>query len=238
LIRSLEARTQELREAHEYLRSHTAQVSLEVEQARRRLAVDLHDGIGQLLALVSIKLGLLRGKPGVDELEPRLEEIESLIAEAREQSREMTLQLSPPVLYELGLVAALWWLAKDMERRYGLRVAVEEEGESFKLGEETRISLFRSVSELLINVAKHAKVESAAVRISNWGRAVMIAVEDRGVGFEPASNRSEYGLFSVRERLHHLGGALRIESKPGEGTRIILVAPIGTGGSKANTESA
>jgi signal transduction histidine kinase len=150
----------------------------------------------------------------------------------------MTWQLSPPVLYEVGLMAALRWLAKDMEQRYGLRVTMEEEGESRPLDESTRISLFRSVNELLINVAKHANVDSAEVCVSNWLRDIMVVVKDRGVGFDPSSTQSEYGLFSVRERLHHLGGILRVASKPGEGTRIILVAPVETAGSKTNTESA
>jgi signal transduction histidine kinase len=225
LIRGLEVRTQELQEAHEHLRSHAAQVSLEVEQARRRLAVDVHDGIGQLLALVNIKLGLMREDREVGTLESRIGEIEKLVAEAREHTRKMTWQLSPPVLYEVGLVAALRWLAKDMERRYGLRVTVDEAGEYHQLDEETRISLFRSVSELLINVAKHARIDSAKVRVLRWVDVIMIVVEDWGVGFDVSSIQSEYGLFSVRERLHHLGGRMKVASKPGVGTKIILTAP-------------
>jgi len=237
LIQRIEARTQELESAHQRLRSHSAQVALEIDQARRQAAVDLHDGIGQLLALVNIKLGLLRDQPQAGKPDPRLREIEGLIAEAREHSREMTWQLSPPILYEVGLVAALQWLAKDMERRYGLRVTVEDEGECGQLDEVTRISLFRSVNELLINVAKHAKTDRAVVRISNWASDIMIVVEDRGVGFDSSSNASEYGLFSVRERLHHLGGILTIASKSGEGTKVTLIAPIGTADSEANAES-
>ena len=238
LIQRIEARTQELEKAHERLRSHSAQVALEIEQARRRAAVDLHDGIGQLLALLNIKLGLLRKEAQVETLDPQLREIESLIGEAREQSREMTWQLSPPVLYEVGLVAALQWLAKGMERRYGLRVTLEEEGECIQLDEATRISLFRSVNELLINVAKHAKVDRAVVRVSYWVRDIAIVVEDRGVGFDSSSDASEYGLFSVRERLHHLGGILTIASKRGEGTEVTLIAPLGAAASETNTEPA
>ncbi len=237
LIQRIEARTDELEDAHEHLRSHSAQVSLEVEQARRRLAVDLHDGIGQLLALMNIKLGLLRNEAGTEKLEPRIQEIEHLVVEAREQSREMTWQLCPPVLYEVGLVAALRWLAKDMERRYGLHVTVEVEGDCESLGEETRISLFRSVHELLVNVAKHAQTDRASVRVSRLGGDVMISVEDRGAGFDPSQGGSEYGLFSVREGLHHLGGIMTIASKPGEGTRIALIAPRNSTGSAAGAES-
>jgi signal transduction histidine kinase len=149
----------------------------------------------------------------------------------------MTWQLSPPVLYEVGLVAALRWLAGDMERRYGLRVTVEDEGECAGLDETTRISLFRSVSELLINVAKHAKIDQASVCVSNWVKDIVIVVEDPGVGFDPSSNASEYGLFSVRERLHHLGGILAISSRPGEGTKVTLLVPRNTAGSKTTEDS-
>ena len=238
LIRNIEGRTAELEKAHERLRSHSAQVSLAVEQVRRSLAVDLHDGFGQLLALANIKLGMLREKGGVERLGPQLQEIENLIGEAREQSKKLTWQLSPPVLYEVGLVAAVRWLAGDMERRYGLRVTVEDEGECAGLDETTRISLFRSVSELLINVAKHAKIDRASVRLSNWVRDIMIVVEDRGVGFDSSSNASEYGLFSVRERLHHLGGILTIASRPGEGTKVTLIVPRNIAGSERTEESA
>jgi signal transduction histidine kinase len=238
LIQRIEARTQELASAHERLRSHSAQVALEVERAQRRAAVDLHDGIGQLLALAKIKLGLLRDQAEAAPPDPRLQEIASLIGEARERTREMTWRLSPPVLYEVGLVAALHWLAKDVERRYGLRVTVEEEGECDELDEESRISLFRSVSELLINVAKHAKIDRAAVRVSKWVEDIMIIVEDRGIGFDPSSNTNEYGLFSVRERLHHLGGILTIASKRGEGTKVTLIAPLSGARPGAKTGSA
>jgi signal transduction histidine kinase len=238
LIRSIEARTEELAYAHERLRSHSAQVSLEIEQARRRLAVDLHDGLGQALALANIKLGMLRERGEAAQLAPRVREIEDIIAEARKQSKEMTWQLSPPVLYEVGLVAAIRGLARDLEGRYGLGVMVQDEGECTGLDEETRISLFRSVNELLINVAKHAKIDRASVRISNWVKDVMIIVEDHGVGFDPSSDASEYGLFTVRERMHHLGGILTIASRPGGGTKVTLVVPRSTAGSERAGESA
>jgi signal transduction histidine kinase len=238
LFQRIEARTQELASAHQRLRSHSAQVALEIEQAQRRAAEDLHDGIGQVLALAKIKLGLLRDKEDAQRHGPQLQGIEGLIAEARDRTREMTWRLSPPVLYEVGLVAALQWLAKDMERRYGLRVTVEAEGECSLLDVESRILLFRSVSELLINVAKHAKVDRALVRVSKFVKDIMVVVEDQGVGFDSSSNAHEYGLFSVRERLHHLGGILTIASRRGEGTRITLIAPLGGARPGAKTGSA
>jgi signal transduction histidine kinase len=238
LVRRIEARSQELQEAHEHLRNHSSQVTLEVERARRRLAVDLHDGLGQLLALAKIKLGMLPERAEVDTLGPQIQEIEGLIVEAREQSQELTWQLSPPVLYEVGLVAAVRWLAKDMEGRYGLRVTVEEQSDCAGLDEATRILLFRSVNELLINVVKHAKTSSAVVRVRERDGSLEIDVEDQGVGFDPSTVTDEYGLFSIQEQLHHLSGILTIASTRGKGTRISLVAPVRAADSGAKTESA
>jgi signal transduction histidine kinase len=149
----------------------------------------------------------------------------------------MTLQLCPPVLYEVGLVEAVRWLATDMERRYGLKVTLEEDGQRRPLDEMTRISLFRSVNELLINVAKHAKTDTALVRVSHWNQFVKISVEDTGIGFDSASGTTGYGLFSVRERLHHLGGIVKMESVHGTGTRISLLAPVESAGSETRTEA-
>jgi signal transduction histidine kinase len=238
LIGRIQARTGELQEAHERLRLHSSEASLAVERERRKLAVDLHDGLGQLLALANIKLALLHNMAEVEKLDPQFQEVESLIAEACGRSREMTLQLCPPVLYEVGLVEAVRWLANDMERRYGLKVTLEEDGQRRPLDEMMRISLFRSVSELLINVAKHAKTDTALVHVSHWNQFVKISVEDTGIGFDFASGATGYGLFSVRERLHHLGGIVKMESVHGTGTRISLLAPVESAGSEMRTESA
>jgi signal transduction histidine kinase len=237
LIRRIETRTRELRDAHERLRIHSSEASLAVERERRKLAIDLHDGLGQLLVLANIKLGLLRNMEEAAMLGPQLQEVEALVQEAGGCSKEMTLELCPPVLYELGLMAAVRWLADDMEQRYGLQVKVEEDGEQAPLDEATRITVFRSLNELLINVAKHAKTDSALVQVSWPGRAIMIAVKDDGIGFHPSSHTGGYGLFSVRERLHHLNGVLKVESIRGKGTRIVIIAPIKTAGSETNTES-
>jgi signal transduction histidine kinase len=227
LIRKIEARNQELRAAHQRLRIHSSEASLAVERERRRLAVDLHDGLGQLLALAKIKLGLVREKTDVGEFAARLHEIEGLIVEARQQTRALTSQLCPPVLYEVGLVAALRWLAEEMERRYGLCVSIEAEGECPGLDETVRISLFRGVSELLINVARHASTDKARVRVLDAGpqAELAISVEDQGVGFDSSSGSAGYGLFSLRERLHHLGGSMTIASTPGAGTVVSIRAP-------------
>ena len=238
LLRRIELRTEELGNAHERLRFHASETFLAVERERRRLAVDLHDGLGQLLALANIKLGVRRSATGVDQSNPQLKEVEDLILEARTLSKQMTLALCPPVLYEVGLMAAIRWLVSDLQERYELEVAVEEHGERSPLDVATRVSLFRSLNELLINVSKHAQTNKALVRVSQSDETLTIIVEDMGVGFDASSSSDGYGLLSVRERTHHLGGDLKIESVRRAGTRIALTVPLDSAGAEADEGSA
>ena len=155
-----------------------------------------------------------------------MQEIESVIAEADERASSLSFELSPPILHDVGLVAAAQWLAEDIEFRFGLHVTVEDDGERRLLDEATRITLFRALRELLLNVSKHARTDKARVRLWREDGFMKVVVEDEGVGFDPGASASGYGLFSIRERLNHLGGSMQIESRPGKGTRICLVAPI------------
>jgi signal transduction histidine kinase len=123
-----------------------------------------------------------------------------------------------------------------MQRRFGLHVTVEEEGERQILDETIRITLFRAIRELLVNVAKHAETDCADVRFTWRDRLVEIAIEDHGVGFDAATPTSGYGLFSVRERLNRLGGRTRIESSPGGGARILLAVPLAAADEGGDTD--
>jgi PAS domain S-box-containing protein len=208
------------------LQSAASEAALSEERERRKLAGDLHDGLGQLLVLTSMKLGMLRSAAEAFGLDPKVREIERIIAEAHERTSSLSFQLSPPVLHDVGFLAAAQWLAENMERRFGLHITLEDDGKRQPLDEATRITLFRGLSEALLNVAKHARADKTHVHLWREDRFIKIAVEDDGVGFDPDAERGGFGLFSVRERLNHLGGGLQIESAPGEGTRIVLTAPV------------
>ncbi len=238
LIRRVEARTDELREARDRLRASTSEALLAEDRERRSLAVDLHDGLSQLLTLASMKLALLRKSPEGRGLDQEVREVEQLVTEARERSESVTFQLCPPVLHDVGLAGAAHWLAEDLKRSYGLHVVVEDDGQRWPLDEVTRISLFRSLRELLINVAKHAATSEARVRLWGEGGAMMMSVEDRGAGFDHEKIPPGFGLFSIRERLNHLGGSVRFESAPGAGTRIVVVAPMSVDGPETRAETA
>jgi signal transduction histidine kinase len=238
LMRRIEDRTHELQTAHEDLRSHSWEEVMVVERERRKLAIDLHDGLSQLLVVANMKLAMLRKKREVEKTDAEVREIESLIKEAHTRSGEVTFQLCPPILHDSGLLEAIRWLADDLQRRHGLQVTVEEHGQPCSLDEATRISLFRGVNELLINVVKHAKTNKCVVRVGHEDGWLTIAVEDEGVGFTPSPDAVGYGLFSIKERMHNLGGSVRVDSIPGGGTQIVLTAPVSTAGSETSEGSA
>jgi PAS domain S-box-containing protein len=214
------------------LRSLASELSLAEERLRRRIASDVHDNIGQNLAISKIKLDSLRQLAPTDELGRALEEISLLIAEAIKSSRSLTFELSPPVLYELGFEPAMEWLVKDVRERHGVSADFQSDGKEKPLEHDIRVLLFQSVRELLVNVAKHAKAANVTVRSARKGDKVNISVEDDGKGFD-ASNISSrgssmggYGLFSIRERLGHVGGSLEIDSKIRKGTKITMVVKV------------
>lgn len=222
---------QKVRERTAQLRSLAGELSLAEERERRSLAQDLHDDLGQVLAIVKHKLTELRSRKRGAELAAGLKEIEDLVDRANKSIRTLAFQLSPPVLHTLGLVPALEWLAEEMERVYGLQVRLSDDGAAKPLDEPSRTTLFRAVRELLINVAKHAGAGIAEVTSLRSGKRIMLAVSDDGCGFDyqemlrAAPGKGGLGLMGARERLEFIGGEMHVDSRPGEGTTITLIAP-------------
>jgi PAS domain S-box-containing protein len=229
-ISKRKASEEKIRVYEEQLRSLASELTLIEERERRRIASDLHDHIGQTLALSKIKLGELRESVPSSLVKP-LGEIHGLIEQTIQYTRSLTFELSPPILYELGFEAAVEWLAEQIQEKSGISVDFEDDLQPKPLGKEIRILLFKAVGELLINVIKHAQAYKLKVAIQREGSNIRITVEDDGTGFYiPEVNRlagvKGFGLFSIRERLKHFGGSLQIQSEPNRGTLITLLAPI------------
>ncbi len=216
----------------ERLRALASELSLTEERERRRLAADLHDHIGQILALAQIKLGALRQEAASAESQAFVKEIRDYISQAIHYTRSLTYELGLPILYDLGLEAALEWLAEQMHEQHGLAIRVQRDYQPKPLGEPARVLVFRVVRELLTNVIKHAKANQVDIFIAKEGPYMFIRVMDDGVGFdttEPGTRTgksSGYGLFSIRERLSSLGGHLEINSRPGKGTKVSITVPL------------
>jgi PAS domain S-box-containing protein len=216
----------------ERLRALASELSLTEERERRLLAADLHDHIGQILALAQIKLGALHQKASSPESQASVTEVRDYIGQAIRYTRSLTYELGLPILYDLGLEAALEWLAEQMHEQHGLAIRVHRDLQAKPLGEAARVLVFRVVRELLTNVVKHAKATMVDISIAKRGSCMHIQVVDDGVGFDladsgPRSGKSSgYGLFSIRERLTSLGGLVKIDSLPGEGTRVSITVPL------------
>ncbi len=214
------------------LRSLASELTLVEEQEKRHLATELHDSVGQLLALCRIKLGELEKMTEVPDTRSLVQEIEERLEEVIWHTRSLTSELGPPVLYQLGLEAALQWLADHMKEQYGLLTKVKFTGKSEVADEELRVFLFRTVQELLLNVSKHAKTDTAQVSVLAENESIQISVEDGGIGFNTAVLDTSFdrdvgfGLFSIRERIQYFGGKFKLRSKPGEGTQVTITVPI------------
>jgi len=209
------------------------EVTLAEERERQSVAHDLHDGIGQILHVAKLKIDALAKR--VPEQE-RLAELNALIADASRQVRSLTSQLSPPVLKDLGLMAALHWLAEEMVRIYDLRVDVAEDCVPLFVSPAESAILFRTVRELLINVAKHAKSAAAHLSVRCEGDVLTIRVTDAGVGIADLGaalaarhHDGGVGLVSVRERISALGGSMEMQSSRGQGTTVTVKMPLTQG---------
>ncbi|MBN2327072.1 MAG: hypothetical protein JXR73_07945 [Candidatus Omnitrophica bacterium] len=211
------------------LQSLSWELSRTEERERRRLAADLHDSIGQSLALAVIKLEALQESLFQSEPSPDIEQLKNLIDLTLQNSRSLTVELCPPILYEVGFEAAIEQLTEQIQNQYNLQIDVTIEFDCQRINEDLRYLLFRSLRELLMNVVKHAQSSSVQIRIHEDRKFLVIEVNDRGIGFDPqklSAQTESFGLFSIGERLKQIGGKIKVESAPGEGSRLTLFAPI------------
>jgi len=223
--------------SHEQLRALTSALITTEERERRLIATELHDHIGQTLAITRIKLQMLHALASYSGLAEALEEIQGFVVQAIKETRSLMTKLSPPVFYELGLNAALEWLMQYFEEQHNLKIAYRGKNNSISLDEDVQILMLQATRELLMNIVKHAGVKEAEVILRANGKQIKIDVIDHGAGFEvskmgtPVDWRGGFGIFSIHERLRNLGGQLQIRSKRGQGTHFTLTAPHKTTGS-------
>ena len=237
-ITERQERTAELERRTAQLSRLASDLTLAEHHAREQIAKTLHDGLQQLLVSAALDLDRRIGHDAQqqgDVQDDLLLQIRSLIDEAIEAARSLSLELFPPVLHTSGLPAALRWLANQTRNKYGLAVDVSADPLANSDRKDVRALLFESVRELLFNAVKHARVDRVSVSLQlDSEERLCILVEDRGVGFDPTelvergnAGQIGWGLFSIRERLTLLGGRFDIESVSGQGTRFRLIAPRG-----------
>jgi PAS domain S-box-containing protein len=215
------------------LRALASELAQAEQRERRRLAQILHDHLQQLLVAAKLKTGMLSRRIQDEGMTRLLRQINELLEESIAQSRSLTVELSPPVLYDRGLAGGLEWLARQFEEKHELRVGVEFDPEAEPIDEGTRVFLFQAIRELLLNIVKHAQASSAHISLARHGEdRLRVEVSDTGSGFNPAAleNREPaqgFGLFHIRERLEVIGGRVEVEAAPGRGTRVVIDVPRG-----------
>jgi PAS domain S-box-containing protein len=212
------------------LRRLASEISLAEEKERRRIAAALHDGTIQNLALAKIKLGELeRGLERESEV-PIFDDIRELLEMSIHDARSLIFELSPPVLYELGLGAAAEWLGEQFQARYGVRCKVTADQREGPLHVDIEVVLFQVLRELLVNIIKHANATMVDISLRRIDDRLMLRVSDDGDGFDAttvvAGAGSGFGLFNIRERLQLLGANLEIDSGSQTGTTISVTAPL------------
>jgi signal transduction histidine kinase len=237
-------RTAEAVEQAQRLRLLSAELSLAEEAERRRIAEMLHEDLQQLLVAARMQLAALCRTQGAAQREPIAREIADVLERSFELARSLSVELAPPVLHELGLAAALGWLAAETRKNYNVEVTVEADSLANPEGADVRTFLFRAVRELLLNSVKHAVGSAVHITMQHLRPdKVRIIVADNGPGFDPTSldaqlTRSQkFGLFNIRERVSSFGGEFHINSGPKCGTRITLSLLRGSAGQVRSTES-
>jgi signal transduction histidine kinase len=234
LERRVAERTEELTRSQDRLRAMAAELNVTEQRERQRLAAELHDYLGQLLALSRIKLSQARRQPMPAPAAKIIAEMDEVIDKALTYTRTLVSQLSPLVLHESGLPMALEWLAEQMQQE-GLSVLLQVKTKIPTLPKDQALLLFQSVRELLINCVKHAGTHEATVTLEWVHGSLYIQISDQGAGFDPLASGSRkayasargFGLLSIGERMLSLGGRFELESSPGNGTTAMLVLPLG-----------
>lgn len=222
---------QKLQENQKQLRLLSSELAQVEEKERRRIATDLHDNIGQNLALIKNRLSLLGSSCLSREKDIQLESIKDLADETIRYSRNLIFELSSPLLDFLSFESALEWLAEDLLGNHQIAYHLTMEDTSRPLADAQRIPLLKAIREVLVNIVKHAQARKVKIRVCNEKGAVMVEIGDDGIGFEvpedflPAKDRRSLGLFSIQERLTGMGGEFSLLSEPGQGTRVRLTVP-------------
>lgn len=219
-----------LRKRNEKLRDLNFELTIAEEIGRRKMAEYLHDGLGQTISIAALKLSSIprSGLPAA--VSKTIDESAELLRLALSESRALVYDLSPPILYELGLIAAIKWKLEQTEKKNSIQAIFRSNEDAINLGTELKILIFRMVCELLNNVIKHAGADLITVEMMNNAQHIVIKVIDNGKGFDvnqssPLSDAGGFGLFSINERLDALSGSMVIESAPSKGAKITITVP-------------
>jgi PAS domain S-box-containing protein len=225
----------EERKMRDNLRFYLKQVLQAQEEERKRISRELHDDAGQSLLLLIHRLDALASDPANKLAKPakdKIARLHGLAVKILDGLRRYAQELRPAILDHMGLVAALGWMAENLDREKRTKVIVEVRGTECELSPEAKLVLFRIAQEALNNVKKHSEATKAVVKLEYEPQKIILTITDNGKGFELPERLSDLastgklGLTGMEERARLLGGTLRVQSKPGEGTTVTAELPL------------
>jgi PAS domain S-box-containing protein len=227
-----------LRESEKQLRFLSTQLLTIQEQERKRISGELHDELGQALAVIKLRINFIKKRLRKDQLvmssdcEGTLQYIDQVIENVRRLSRD----LSPSILEDLGFSAALRWMVSEfLKHDHPMKISLEVEDIDHFVSQKAHIILYRIFQEAVTNIEKHARATHLSIAIKKRDEKISFSVEDNGKGFDLSEvltrNSAEkgLGLATLKERVRMLGGSLNLWSEEGKGTRISFAIPIEKG---------
>src|SRR5579883_617866 len=219
-----------LRESRQELRALAGRLIIAEEQERKRISRELHDDLGQKLALLAFDASglLVNPPPSAERVHEQLFRLRGRIVELAQDVRQISHQLHPPILEDLGLFAALRELCEEFSQREGIEVLFTQEGTAEGLPIEVGSCLYRVTQEALHNVQKHARTGYVRVKVNSSAHGIHLVVRDTGVGFDAEANlrRPGLGIVSMKERVRMVQGEFSIDSRPGHGTEVRVFVPL------------
>ncbi|WP_167619640.1 response regulator [Maribellus sediminis] len=220
-----------IKDYQERLKSLNSELLLAEERERRRIAENLHDSLGQTLSLAYMNLTSVDIDGCAPKVKKTFDFTTELINKAVKESRSLTYDLSPPILYELGLIPAVKWKLEEFESKHKIQTQLYFDDKNPEIKKEFTIFLFRIVVELLNNIVKHAKASNVEVRIESENNLFKMTVTDNGCGIDTNKIKDTriknggFGLFSISERMENINGSFHIQ--PGDkGTVAEIVLPL------------
>lgn len=224
------ARAEQERVEREQLRAQLLEkVIAAQEEERRRIARELHDETGQALTSLMVRLQMMNQQCPLPELKPQMDDLRDGLAETLDNIHNLSMELRPSVLDDLGLEAALQRYVQDYNRRYPVQVDLLVVGlAEERLPSPLETAVYRIVQESLTNIARHAHAANGSVLVERRYGRVRVIIEDDGVGFDPeqVARNGRLGVYGMKERAELLGGTLTIETEPGQGSSVFVEVPL------------
>ncbi|MGB9871787.1 MAG: ATP-binding protein, partial [Anaerolineae bacterium] len=202
------------------------------EEERQRIARELHDEAGQALTALLVNLRLVENAASLEEARALVAGMREVVNQTLDEVHNLALELRPSVLDDLGLVPALARYVQSCRARFGLEADLEVVGMgTARLSSEVETAIYRIAQEAVTNAARHARARHVSVVLERRGNRVVLLVEDDGQGFdvEAVRERGRLGLYGMEERATLVGGHLRVESRPGAGTTVVVEVPVEAG---------